>query len=59
MKTGIQLIIKRLKQRVSVRFGTGSSGSKTAFEPAPSFWAMMPVPVSNKRISRNSFPKKQ
>ena len=59
MKASIQQIIKRLKQRVSVRFGTGGSSSKTAFEPAPSFWAMIPVPVSNKRLSRNSFHKKQ
>lgn len=49
MKTNIQLIIKRFKQGVSVRFGRAGSNSKAEFKPAPSFWAMIPVPVSNKQ----------
>jgi hypothetical protein len=58
MKMNLRNNVRRLTEHISKSFSRETKNGATAFEPAPSYWAMIPVLINKPNHKKGSSFKK-
>lgn len=53
MKTSLQKIVAAIRESIARVFYRTNKEAANGFDPAPSYWAMIPVPVQKQNVPKS------